>query len=155
MMFEAKGEVNRTATQSHIVYRFFLPSESAGGALAVRFAYSPKRLEDREKAHALIMDSIVKYTPAAERERVESVWETFMPLQNLITLSLDGPDGHRGAGHHHEPERFVSLSATDATPGYVAGPIASGIWTITLSLHAVVTDVCRYELNVFAEGGGV
>lgn len=155
MLFQAKGEVNPNATQSHIAYRFYLPPESSGGTLTIRLVYSPKRLEDREKEHELVMKSIAKYTPPSDRERVEAGWEAFAPLQNLITLSIDGPDGHRGAGHHHESERLVTLSADGATPGYVPGAIASGIWTVTLSLHAVVTDVCHYELDVQAEGGGV
>ena len=75
-------------------------------------------------------------------------------LRTLITLSLHGPEGlqgggFRGAGHRHGTLHEVTLTAGSATPGYLAGPIPAGEWTVTLHTHLVVGRT-RGELVVSA-----
>lgn len=70
-------------------------------------------------------------------------------LKTLVTLSLKGPDGFRGAGHRHGDHHQVRLTAREATPGYLPGPLAAGEWTVTLHTHLVV-DVTEGELSVVA-----
>jgi hypothetical protein len=74
-------------------------------------------------------------------------------LKTLITLSLTGPDGFRGAGHRHGDHHQVQLGMHNATPGYLPGPIPAGEWTVTLHTHLVV-DVTEGELRVTALEGG-
>ena len=52
-------------------------------------------------------------------------------FDNLISLSLFGPDGPRG-GRHNNPVSDFAIDAASATPGYVAGPIEPGSWTLWL-----------------------
>jgi hypothetical protein len=44
----------------------------------------------------------------------------------------------------------IYISETSATPGYIAGEINSGIWTIILGLAKVVDSGCRYRVVVKA-----
>ncbi|WP_424952617.1 CehA/McbA family metallohydrolase [Deinococcus sp.] len=59
-------------------------------------------------------------------------------LRTLITLSVQGPGGFRGAGHRHGSSHEVEMTAYEATPGYLAGPILPGPWTVTLHAHLVM-----------------
>ncbi|MGY2894423.1 CehA/McbA family metallohydrolase [Deinococcus sp. UYEF24] len=68
-------------------------------------------------------------------------------LKTLVTLSLSGPGGFRGAGHRHGDHQQVRLGSRQATPGYLPGPIPAGEWTVTLHTHLVV-DVTEGELSV-------
>ncbi len=52
-------------------------------------------------------------------------------FDHLISLSIFGPNGARGARHNNADMNFV-IDAADATPGYVAGAIEPGRWTVFL-----------------------
>ena len=73
-------------------------------------------------------------------------------LRTLVTLSLTGPGGFRGAGHRHGDHHQVRLSERQATPGYLPGAIPAGEWTVRLHTHLVV-DVTEGRLSVVARTG--
>jgi hypothetical protein len=148
-ILDVQGQVTPVCSRSHISYKFHL--SEPGGKLWIGFTYRPKNLEDREQAKTMIFESIGKYTEPNQRERVQTKWESFLPLKNLITVSVDDPDRHRGAGHRHDPEQLLFLSEHDASPGLVSGRIPAGMWGVTLSLHAIVTDSCHYSLQIWQE----
>ncbi|MCJ8010248.1 hypothetical protein MUG84_00645 [Paenibacillus sp. KQZ6P-2] len=149
ILLETQGEVSPVCSKSHITYKFHI--SEPGGKLCIHFAYGPKNLEDRELSKTLVYESIEKYIEPSRRELVQAKWESYLPLKNLITVSVDDPDSHRGAGHRHDPEQLLHLSMKDASPGLISGPIHSGMWEVTLSLHAVVTDQCKFSLNIWQE----
>ncbi len=82
---------------------------------------------------------------------------SFSPLKpgehyNMITLSVFGPRGFRGAGHRHGARHEVVLSAGACTPGYHAGAIDAGLWQVVLDTHMIVPDApCPFTLVVFAD----
>lgn len=149
MIVDVKGQVTPECSRTHITYRFDIPRPV--GELKIRFSYHPKRLEDLEKSKAIILESIEKYSNSRYPELDKAKWEAFMPLTNLITLSVDDPEKHRGAGLNHEPEQLVCISDLQASPGYVNGPIIAGMWSVTLSIFGIVTDHCNYELEIWTE----
>ena len=73
-------------------------------------------------------------------------------LKTLVTLSLSGPDGFRGAGHRHGDHHQVQVGMHEATPGYLPGSVPAGEWTVTLHTHLVV-DVTEGELSIVALEG--
>ncbi|THF86759.1 hypothetical protein E7T09_11770 [Deinococcus sp. KSM4-11] len=64
---------------------------------------------------------------------------TLGDLKNLVTLSLTGPGGFRGAGHRHGNAQEVMVSARAATPGYRPGEIEAGTWTVGVHVHLALT----------------
>lgn len=148
-ILDVQGIVQPNCSKTHISYRFHLAKP--GGKLWIHFAYEPKNLEDREQAKAMIYTSINTYTEPNQRERIHAIWENFLPLKNLITVSVDDPKRHRGAGHRHDSEQVLFISEREASPGFVSGKILEGMWHVTLSLHAIVTESCRYRLQIHQE----
>lgn len=72
-------------------------------------------------------------------------------MLNLLTLTLFGPDGCRGAGHRHGSRHEVHLSAGAATPGYVVGPLPPGEWTVQIDTHMIMPGApVAYSLEVRA-----
>jgi len=149
MKIDVQGQVTPPCSKSHISYKF--PVQEPVGKLWISFTYAPKNLADREQSKALIEASIDKYTEPEQRDRLQAKWETFLPLKNLITISVDDPERHRGAGHRHDPEQLLLLSELEASPGLLSGPMPSGMWEVTLSLHAIVTENCQYALQIWQE----
>ncbi|MCM3626234.1 hypothetical protein M3194_02485 [Paenibacillus glycanilyticus] len=149
LVLEADGQVTPVCSKTHIAYSFHLDQQ--GGKLWIDFAYEPKNLDDPEQARQFISTGINKYTEPAQRGRLLEKWESFLPLKNLITVSVDDPKQHRGAGHRHDPEQLLYIGGKDASPGFVSGELTGGLWRVTLSLHEIVTDNCRYRLRIHHE----
>lgn len=56
---------------------------------------------------------------------------------NLLTLSLFDPQRERGSGHRGQPTQHVTVSAGEATPGYLAGPLPPGTWDIMINTNLI------------------
>jgi len=149
LLLDIENEVTPADTRSHHRYSFKLDRPYAG--LRIRFEYSPKILEDRERAAELIKRSIERYVEPERQKLTLEHAEQFQPLRNLITVSVDDSRGHRGACHRQDPVQELYLSEREASPGLTRGVIPEGTWTITLSLHAIVTERCTYRLKVWAD----
>ncbi len=62
----------------------------------------------------------------------------FGNLGNLLTLSLFDPDGtERGTGHRGQPTQHITLSASEATPGYQAGALPPGTWDVLINCNLI------------------
>ena len=76
-------------------------------------------------------------------------------FDNLVSLSVFGPKGARGA-RHNNPQMDFAIDAYSATPGYVAGPIEPGRWMVFMDTFRVLgPDPYSYTLTVAAETGQV
>lgn len=148
MLLDVKNEVTPADTQSHLRYDFKLDRPCAG--IWVRLEYSPKALEDKEQAMELIKRGIERYVEPDRQKLTLERAEQYLPLRNLITVSIDDSRGHRGACHRQDPVQELYLSERTASPGLTKGAIPEGTWTVTLSLHAIVTQRCAYRLKVWA-----
>src|SRR5664279_3116938 len=52
---------------------------------------------------------------------------------NLLTLSLFDPTTERGTGHRGQPTQRITVSASEATPGYMSGALQPGTWDIMVN----------------------
>jgi len=70
-------------------------------------------------------------------------------IKNLLTLTMFDPHGFRGARHRSGTTQHVTLSATEATPGYFAGPLPAGTWTVEVDTHMIMPgETVSYTLDV-------
>jgi hypothetical protein len=69
-------------------------------------------------------------------------------FDHLVSLSLFGPNGPRGA-RHNNPVMDFSIDAGAATPGYVASAIEPGRWTVFMDTFRVLgPDPVRWQLDI-------
>ena len=149
-LLSVEGTVTPSCSKSHITYVIHLHRPCR--ELHVEFAYEPKILEDREKSRAAIGDALALFVEESELEASRTNWERYYPLKNLLTLSFDDENGFRGAAHRHDPVQRHIIAENEASPGLIRGIIPRGQLRITISVHCVITDECRYRLRV-REGG--
>lgn len=123
--------------------------KSGGKSLKISFSYSPKILNDNQKAVLLIEDCLNR--DAGEFANEYSDYSEFLPLKNLITISLDSPNGYVGAAHRHSPSQTVLISETESSNGFIPCKIAAGKWSVVINVHAIVTDYCDFNLKVEVE----
>lgn len=116
--------------------------------LKFTFSYSPKRLEDNDRAKNLIQECIKK--DAGEYAHEYPSWESFLPLKNLITLSVDDSFSYRGCAHRQAEYMEHIISENFASPGFNKGKIIPGTWKAVLNVHGVVTKKIDCVLKVEA-----
>ena len=97
-------------------YMFFDVPEGTG-KLLITYSYSPKNLENKEKSYELIRENILRDAPE-DIDRYTD-YEEFLPLKNLVTVSLDSPVEFRGAAHRHDKEQYHEISKDFASPGFL------------------------------------
>ncbi len=119
------------------------------GKIEIDYSYSPKDLENEEKSIVLIKENLIRdgWDEIAEK----GDYKEFMPLKNLITLSLDSPEGYVGAAHRQAATQHHEISENFSSVGFDRVKIAAGEWILALNLHAVVTDECVCEIEVSAD----
>ncbi len=61
-------------------------------------------------------------------------------LGNGITLSLFGPAGFRGGAMRSSADQRITIGETSADPGFLAGPIPAGPWTLVISASEILND---------------
>ncbi|OPA80888.1 hypothetical protein BVG16_00630 [Paenibacillus selenitireducens] len=141
-----EGTLTPLSSKTHITYQFNIPGPAE--SLRIDFSYSPKVLDDKEQARVLIEEALDKYVDPSLQAVYKEQWEKFAPLKNLLTLSIDDPEGFRGSAHRHPNHQHHVLSPHESSPGFFAGPIHEGVWRVTISVHCVVTSECRYQLHI-------
>ncbi|WP_240414458.1 hypothetical protein [Paenibacillus periandrae] len=146
LLLEVEEKLAIAQTQTHITYSFAV-SDSCR-KVNIDFNYSPKTLDNEALSKGIIEQSLRKYNDGND-PIMEDSWTRFLPLKNLITVSVDDPNGFRGACHRHDSEQHLFLAAGSASPGLMPGLLIQGNWSITLSLHAIVTEVCSFKLRVW------
>ena len=114
--------------------------------ITARMVYAPSELDDPEQSKALIETALQAFAPM----EAPVAWEQFAPLSNLITLSLDDPNGYRGNAHRKDARQTHVLSEAQASPGFLPGAIAPGSWRASIHIHALVTPECRVNLVIDA-----
>lgn len=67
---------------------------------------------------------------------------------NLISISLFGPEGPRG-GRHNNPVWDFAVDAYRASPGYLPGVIEAGVWTVYLDTFRILgPDPVTWQLEI-------
>ncbi len=70
---------------------------------------------------------------------------------NALDLGVFDPAGIRGwSGGARDS---FTISAAEATPGYIPGPIRAGTWRLVLGPYTVAPGGLHYEVTVSVEGG--
>jgi hypothetical protein len=112
-------------------------------------SYEPKWLDDDSVAQGLIEDGLEKYVPP-EYRACYGDWRDYLPVANLVTLSLDHDGIYVGCAHRHDPKQRHIISADFSSPGFLRYPARAGEWRAVINVHAVVSVATHYHLRVNA-----
>lgn len=117
--------------------------------LFITYSYLPKLLEDKEKSIELIKENLMR--DAGDDWKEYTDYDEFLPLKNLVTLSLYSPEGFRGAAHRQADNQFHEIGEKFASPGFLKGCICKGEWSLRLDVHALITDLCTCKIKIEGE----
>lgn len=145
-VFDRTLSFTREDNKKNIPIPFFVPEGVQ--ALRICFSYSPKLPDDREEQLRLAEENIRRDAPGHWGDEYDA--QSYLPLKNLLTLSLDDPFGYRGAAHRQDPEQEHWIREDSASPGFLPGKLPEGSYRLTVSVHALVTETCEAQLLVEA-----
>ena len=148
-LFKVQDTINKEDNNTHIVHKFQL--DNTYKTLFITFRYLPLFLDNEEKAKDIIFNAIDKYRSGVELEQEKENWREYLKLSNLLTLSFDDTNGFRGCAHRKNNNEVIVISSDKSSTGMISGDIEKGEFKITMSVHALVTDICEYSIQVDGE----
>ena len=139
-------------TSRHYRFGFTVPRFSYG--MRISFSYSPGRMTDREYMLKALREGIRRSRP--DNQPIDdSELEAFLPLKNLLTLSVDSPGGvYIGAAHRAYTDHTVILTELKSSRGFIPVRIEAGEWVLTLSSFSAEPKGVAAEIKaeLFSEG---
>lgn len=135
-------------------FRFEVPEGTAAMALVVE--WTPGSSTDAERNRAVLEEAMASWggPSVASGEDVfdnHDVRRCVKQLPNLLNTVLVEPSGRwrgrsdRGKGTRDKP---LLIDPSQPGPGFLAGAIEPGTWSLDLEVHSVVTDSCEFFLEV-------
>lgn len=143
LIFSTKGKITPADDKTNIVHKFTVPENTV--VLKIKYQYSPKTLPDREKAVNIIHACFERY-----EETLQGRPADFLPVKNLVTLSLDCMGEYRGAAHRQDNIQEHIIAPGFASPGFIKAPVRAGEWDVVLNVHSISCDV-EYSINIEGE----
>lgn len=148
-VLETRVRLTPAEEKTNVVLPFTLTSEAE--QLKIIYSYAPKTLEGEAGTRTA---EFCLQRDAGEYRVQYPAAETFLPLKNLITLSLDDPNTYRGAAHRQADRQEHILTETAASPGFLPGKLPAGTWRLELNVHALVTPFCDCRVQIEVEEAG-
>ena len=142
VILKTKGKITPANDKTNLIHRFEVPEGIV--KLVIKYTYSPKILEDREKALEIVKDCYKKY-----EEQIIVRPADCLPVKNLVTISVDENGSYRGAAHRQSNNQEHIIGRDFASPGFIPGEIKPGDWDIVLNVHSVSCDV---DYQILVEG---
>lgn len=102
---------------------------------------------------------VVRLSVAYEFSRPLSADKVGWEEGNIVDIGLfdprgaEFPNGRGFRGWSGSARREFTLSATDATPGYLPGSILPGTWHVLLGLYQLAPEGCDYRIVIRMEPG--
>lgn len=145
LLYKLETVLTPAMTSGH--YQFVFSVDRPYRSLRIRYSYSPKRLEDREQSLRLIKECYARYGFAVSEAQAEAE----LPLNNLVTISLNSPRGLIGTAHRHASDAEYTVGAEASSPGFEQAQILPGEWAVVFSAHAVLSDKVVAEVSVYGD----
>ena len=137
-------------TAKNYEFHFELPVAGAEAkALWLGLRYTPKTLEDKDKANRLLQKGFAVYNVPDDGDARNPA--QYLPLTNLVTLCLLSPNGYVGAAHRPAAEQHHRIAPDKASPGFCPCSLDPGNWTLIVNVHCVLTEQCRCNIQVEVE----
>ncbi len=107
--------------------------------------YSPKAVTDETTCKMLVEEAIGRYLPEEDRPP----YQNFMPINNLITLSIDDEkNNYLGCAHRGAPVQKHVISEKGSDKGFFSKKIKKGTYRAVINVHLVAFEDVTYNLKV-------
>lgn len=148
ILFHKTWQWTPADTKTDVSFSFTCPEHTE--ALCLTFSFSPDALREEQACLPPIEHALEQYYDGRDRNREPMEASGFLPLKNLITLSLSREGVYMGNAHRWQASQVHVLTKEKADPGFTVPERLEGDWEGMLHLHAICTSACGGELTVEA-----
>lgn len=134
------------AHQTHIKLPFIL--EENFDYLKIIFSFGPQIVAP-EEAKAYIQEAMSMFFTPKEQEAMH--WSDFLPLVNLLTISVKQKNQYLGCYHHKACNQEIILAADRSSRGFDKVNLSQGQgpWEIQISAHCMLSHQGFAEIIVY------
>lgn len=115
--------------------------------LRLAFSYTPSQVVPAE-ALPVITAALPTAFTATERAKLQAA--DFLPLDNLITVSLACGADYLGCYHNKSATQQLWVTGDQASWGLLPHEIAAGPWEVQLSTHCLRSHLAEVNLRIEA-----
>lgn len=133
-------------SQTDVCFRFHVPEGME--QVRIRFEYSPEKETDPEICFPHIEEALDQYYDDYPRSLQPMEKEHYIPVKNLITISLDKDGVYLGNAHRWESLKDYVISVGRVSRGFVHPEKIAGEWRGMLHLHEILSERCDGHLIV-------
>ncbi|NCA66690.1 MAG: hypothetical protein EOM87_01350 [Clostridia bacterium] len=141
-LLEITKTYDQSAETTHEYFAFIVPSGIK--ELQIEFSFSPWK--GGEDGLYEIKQTLKEQAPYYNFSEAEA--KRYLPLRNLIEVSLDSPMELLGSAHRHGCNHNFFINKNQATYGFNPSVIYEGEWQLSLSFSAIVTSEVAVKLIV-------
>lgn len=141
-----KREIRLTPEDNQKNIKMPFDLDKAFKQMTIHFSYTPQQIEDR-----IALNEIRKAIPLFYSQFSEVSPESFLPLENLITVSIAYEDHYLGCRHHKSSRQMFTISADYASFGYLQHPVIPGNWELQLNNHCVLSEEIKAWVIIIGE----
>lgn len=146
-IFEIDLELSAFNTQSNIKLPFIVKDNHS--TMTIYFTYLPDKSRDYI-AKEQVRQALEKYSlPEASPEDLKV--NNYLPVENLITLSLS-KDGQYLGGHHNKSnDQKIVLSEKEASHGFWPVKVEPANWELQLNCHCIASKNVEAKVRIEVE----
>lgn len=146
-IFEIELELSAFDTQSNIQLPFIVKDNYT--TMAIYFTYSPNKSNDYI-AKEQVRQALEKYSlPGASAEELKV--NNYLPVDNLITLSLSKNGQYLGGHHNKSNDQKIILSEKEASHGFWPVKIEPASWELQLNCHCIASKHVDAKVRIEVE----
>lgn len=146
LLFEQDYRWTPADAQTDVPFAFTVPTGVT--ELRVQFCFAPGKEESEELCRPQVEKALIRYYDCFPRTLQPMEAGRFLPVKNLITVSLDREGVCLGNAHRWATEQEHILRKDFAAPGFHPPADLPGSWTGMLHLHEVISPVCTGRLRI-------
>ena len=146
VLFEQDYRWTPQDAQHDVPFSFTCPDETA--EVRLYFTFSPGRETSEEICRPEVEKALTRYYDCYPHELQPMRTEQFLPVKNLITISLDKDGQYIGNAHRWATEQEHILTTKQASRGFTPPATLAGAWSGALHLHEIISPVCRGTLRI-------
>lgn len=145
-IFELDLKLGEYDTQTNV--KIPLGIRNKYSELVIYFTYSPNNSKD-DIARRQVEDALIKYD-VANYASAKLLASNYLPVDNLITLSLSKNGTYLGAHHNKSNKQEITINNKKASFGFWPVEIEPADWELQLNCHCIASRVVEVNIRIEA-----
>ena len=146
VLFEQEYDWTPADSSQDVPFSFDCPDSVR--EIRLHFIFSPGLEIADEICRPQVEKALTRYYDCYPRDLQPMDAQKFLPVKNLITLSLDKDGRYLGNAHRWAPDQAHILTETQTSLGFTPPDRLPGHWAGMLHLHEVISPACHGKLRI-------